>query len=186
MFARFAFGILVAVTAMSSASAESMNADQARKFVANKMFSFNCFDGTRGVGRIFEDGSAIGSVQFSGSGPIRHLRLPTNTLQVRSGAVCASIRGMPFDPCFNLDRYDEASFRGAVSGLGFAYCDFRRQGNVRTLLTRALSRPRSSRANEPTKSADASRSEAAHVEPVSTEPVQRSEPVMELRKSKAE
>ncbi|MBX9710520.1 MAG: hypothetical protein K2X60_05750 [Xanthobacteraceae bacterium] len=186
MFARFAFGVLLAATVVSSAFAEPMNADQARKFVANKMFSFNCFDGTRGVGRIYEDGSAVGSVQFSGSGPIRHLRLPTNTVQVRSGSVCASVRGMPFDPCFNLDKYDEVSFRGAVSGLGFAYCDFRRQGNVRMLLTRALSRPRSSRAGEPTKSADASRSEAAHVEPASTEPAQRSEPVMELRKSKAE
>jgi hypothetical protein len=186
MFVRFAFGFLIAATAMSSAFAESMNADQARKFVANKLFSFNCFDGTRGVGRIYEDGSATGSVQFSGAGAVRHLHLPTNTVQVRSGSVCASIRGMPFDPCFNLDRYDEVSFRGAVSGLGFAYCDFHRQGNVRTLLTRALSRPRSSRASESTKSADASRSEAAHVEPVSTDSTRRSEPVMELRKSKTE
>ena len=32
-------------------------------------------------------------VQFSGSGPIRHVRLPGNTLQVRGQAVCASIKG---------------------------------------------------------------------------------------------
>ncbi len=183
MFVRFAFGFLLAASAVSSASADWMNADQARKFVANKLFSFNCFDGTRGVGRINEDGSAVGSVQFGSSNQVRHMRLPTNTLQVRSGSVCASIRGMPFDPCFNLNKVDEVSFRGSLSGLGFAYCDFRRQGNVRTLLTRALSHPRSSRAAEPTKSADASRPESAPAEPAKTEPVVRSEPVVELRKS---
>ena len=31
------------------------------------------------------------AVQFSGAGPIRHLRLPGNTLQIRGQAVCASI-----------------------------------------------------------------------------------------------
>ncbi len=182
MVARFALGILLAVAAVSSASADWMNADQARKFVANKLFSFNCFDGTRGVGRINDDGSAVGSVQFGSSSQVRHMRLPTNTLQVRSGAVCASIRGMPFDPCFSLNKVDEVSFRGSLSGLGFAYCDFRRQGNVRTLLTRAISRPRSSRI-EPTKSADASRSEAAQSEPAKNV---HSEPVVELRKSTSE
>jgi hypothetical protein len=35
---------------------------------------------------------------------------------------------MPFEPCFNLDKTNEASFRGSVSGLGFAYCDFTRRG----------------------------------------------------------
>ena len=186
MFARFAFGVLLAGSVCSSVLAETMNADEARRFVANKLFTFNCFDGTKGVGRIADDGSATGSVQFSGTGPIRHVRLPSNTLQVRSGSICASIKGMPFDPCFNLNRADEVSFRGAVSGLGFDYCDFRRQGNARTFLTRLISRPRSLRAPESTKSADASRAEAARVEPVSSQPAQRSEPVMELRKSKAE
>jgi hypothetical protein len=32
-------------------------------------------------------------------------------------------------PCFNLDRTDPVSFRGSVSGLRFAYCDFTRRAN---------------------------------------------------------
>jgi hypothetical protein len=181
MFARFALGVLLAGSVAAPVFAEQMGADEARRFVANKLFSFTCFDGTKGAGRIYEDGSATGSVQFSGSGPVRHLRLPTNTLQVRSGSICASIKGMPFDPCFNLNKYDEVSFRGAVSGLGFAYCDFHRQGNVRTFLTRMISRkPRSLRPPDPAKSSekpsDAAQSETARAEV-------HSEPVAELRKS---
>jgi hypothetical protein len=32
------------------------------------------------------------------------------------------------EPCFNVDRTDQQSFRGSVSGLPFAYCDFVRRG----------------------------------------------------------
>jgi hypothetical protein len=170
MIARFAMGILLAGAVTAPVLAEQMGAEEARKFVANKNFSFTCFDGTKGAGRIFDDGSVVGSVQFSGSGPVHHMRLPTNTLQVRSNGVCASIKGMPFQPCFNLEKYDQVSFRGSISGLGFAYCDFHRQGNVRTILTRMLSRPHASRSADATK--------------VSEKPAEvRSEPVAELRKS---
>jgi hypothetical protein len=120
-----------------------MNADEARRFVSGKVFAFTCFDGTRGAGRILDDMGAMGSVQFSGAGPVRHLRLPGNTLQVRGQAVCASIKGIPFEPCFNLDKKDEVSFRGSVSGMGFAYCDFHHQGAAQMLMARALARPRS-------------------------------------------
>ena len=37
---------------------------------------------------------------------------------------------MPFEPCFNLERMDDRSFRGSVSGLGFLYCDFTRRMSV--------------------------------------------------------
>jgi hypothetical protein len=37
---------------------------------------------------------------------------------------------MLFEPCFNLSRLDDRSFRGAVSGMGFAYCDFTRRMSV--------------------------------------------------------
>ncbi len=74
---------------------------------------------------------AQGAVQFGGAGAMRNMRLPVNTIQVRGQQICASIKGMPFDPCFNLNKNDNVSFRGSVSGLGFAYCDFRRQGNGR-------------------------------------------------------
>ena len=110
---------------------------------AGKVFAFTCFDGTRGAGRVLDDGGAAGAVQFSGSGPVRHIRLPGNTLQVRGEAVCASIKGIPFEPCFNLDKKDEHNFRGSVSGMGFAYCDFRHQGAAQMLMARAVARPRS-------------------------------------------
>src|ERR1700750_1583313 len=118
MFARLVLGVVFgAVTAGAMvwpALAGMMNADEARKFVAGKVFVFNCFDGTRGAGRILDDMGAAGAIQFSGQGPIRHLRLPGNTLQIRGQAVCASLRGMPFEPCFNLDKTSEVSFRGSV------------------------------------------------------------------------
>jgi hypothetical protein len=34
---------------------------------------------------------------------------------------------MPFEPCFHLEKTDDRSFRGSLSGLGFAYCDFTRR-----------------------------------------------------------
>ena len=48
-------------------------------------------------------------------------------LRVRGEAVCASLQGMLFEPCFHLEKTDDRSFRGSLSGLGFAYCDFTRR-----------------------------------------------------------
>jgi len=48
-------------------------------------------------------------------------------LRVRGEAVCASLRGMLFEPCFHFEKTDDRSFRGSLSGLGFAYCDFTRR-----------------------------------------------------------
>src|SRR3981189_3953211 len=105
MLARF---VVVAVAAAAviapPLAGEMMNADEARKFVAGKVFAFTCFDGTRGAGRVLDDGGAAGAVQFSGSGPVRQMRLPGNTLQVRGQAVCASIKGLPFEPCLTLHK----------------------------------------------------------------------------------
>src|SRR5436305_7645762 len=149
MLARIVLGDGTAAVTFAPAIAGSMNADEARRFVAGKVFAFTCFDGTRGAGRILDDMGAAGAVQFSGSGPIRHLRLPGNTLQIRGQSVCASLRGMPFEPCFNLDETSEVSFRGSVSGMGFAYCDFRLQGGgSQMLMTRAAARPRAHRSEQ--------------------------------------
>src|SRR5438270_5676314 len=145
MLARLVVGVVTAGAVIAPAMAGMMSADEARRFVAGKVFAFTCFDGTRGAGRVLDDMGASGAVQFSGSGPVRHMRLPGNTLQVRGQAVCASIRGIPFEPCFNLDRKDERSFRGSVSGMGFAYCDFHHQGAAQMLMARAVARPRSLR-----------------------------------------
>jgi hypothetical protein len=154
MVARFVLGAVFAASVAMPAMAGNMTAEEARKFVAGKVFAFSCFDGTRGAGRVFEDGGAAGAVQFSGSGPARNMRLPGNTLQVRGQAICASIKGLPFEPCFNLVKNDERSFRGAVSGMGFAYCDFRHQGG-QMLMARAIARPRSLRAPNAPRTADA-------------------------------
>ncbi|SDT52778.1 hypothetical protein [Bradyrhizobium canariense] len=195
MLARFVLGTVTAGALIAPALAGTMNADEARKFVAGKVFAFTCFDGTRGAGRILDDMGAAGSVQFSGSGPIRHIRLPGNTLQVRGEAVCASIKGIPFEPCFSLDKQDERSFRGSVSGMSFAYCDFHNQGAVQMLLARSVARPRSLHRHE--QSADASRTEVSsrvetpRVENAGIEPVKsetkvepaKSESAPELRRS---
>jgi hypothetical protein len=197
MLARFVLGAIAAGAVIAPALAGQMNADEARRFVAGKVFAFTCFDGTKGAGRILDDMGAAGAVQFSGAGPVRHMRLPGNTLQVRGQAVCASIKGVPFQPCFNLDKKDERSFRGSVSGMAFAYCDFRHQGAAQMLMARAVSRPRSLHAPERSRSADASRAditasvetpkvESARLEPVKSET--RSEPAKsedapELRRS---
>ena len=197
MLARLVLGAVTAGAMIVPALAGMMNADEARRFVTGKVFAFTCFDGTRGAGRVLDDLGATGSIQFSGAGPVRHVRLPGNTLQIRGQAVCASIKGIPFEPCFNLDKRDDRTFRGSVSGLGFAYCDFRHQGAAQMLMARAVARPRSLHASGPTRSADASRTEisarvetpaveSAKLEPVKSET--RAEPAKaesapELRRS---
>jgi len=109
------------------ARADELRADAARSFIAGKHFAYSCFDGTIGNGRIYADGSVIGSIQLQGSGPVRYAHLPAGTLRVSGGRYCASLRGIPFEPCFNVDRTSQVSFRGSISGLGFAYCDFSRR-----------------------------------------------------------
>jgi hypothetical protein len=169
MLARFVLGAVTASALIGPAMAGAMNADEARKFVAGKVFAFTCFDGTRGAGRILDDMGAAGAVQFSGAGPIRHVRLPGNTLQIRGQAVCASIKGIPFEPCFNLDKKDDRSFRGSVSGMGFAYCDFHKHGNAGLEARSRIHSPRRLGPPAMTRAADASRAEVpkseAKVEP---------------------
>src|SRR5437899_7523776 len=193
MLARFVLGAITAAAVIAPALAgQMMSADEARKFVSGKVCAFICFDGTRGAGRVLDDGGATGAVQFSGSGPIRHLRLPGNTLQVRGQAVCASIKGVPFEPCFNLDKKDERNFRGSVSGMGFAYCDFRHQGAAQMLMARAVARPRSLHPQARSGSVEVSARvvtppvESAKIEPVKSEvrpESAKSESGPELRRS---
>jgi hypothetical protein len=50
---------------------------------------------------------------------------------VKGNAVCATLKGLSFEPCFNLDRTGDQSFRGSLSGLGgFMSCDFVRRLNT--------------------------------------------------------
>jgi hypothetical protein len=197
MLARLVLGAVTAGAMVAPALAGMMTADEARRFVAGKVFAFTCFDGTRGAGRILDDLGAAGSVQFSGAGPVRHLRLPGNTLQIRGQSVCASIKGIPFEPCFNLDKQDERSFRGSVSGMGFAYCDFRHQGGGHQMLMARSARPRALHRLSEARAGEASRAETSArvvtpaVESTKLEPVRgeaksgpaKPESAPELRKS---
>ena len=116
---------LSAVAFAAPALAEPLSADAARRFVAGKQFSFTCFEGTVGAGRIFSDGSVAGMLRIQGSGPVRFMRMPAGTLFAKGETVCSHVKGAFFNPCFNLNQTSEKSFRGAVSGFGFAYCDFK-------------------------------------------------------------
>jgi hypothetical protein len=137
--------VLAGLACTFPAKADELRADAARTFIAGKHFAYNCFDGTTGNGRIYADGSVAGYVQMGGSGARRYVVLPSGTLQVKGDRYCAALRGLPFEPCFKVDRTSGVSFRGAISGLGFAYCDFTR-GSARTDLYRRPMRVRDLRA----------------------------------------
>jgi hypothetical protein len=104
--------------------AESLDADTARQFVAGKLFEFTCFDGSHGAGRIYNDGSVVGTIQIHGSGPLLHASLPEGTVRVEGENICASLDGLPLKPCFDVNRTGNQSFRGSVWGMSWAYCDF--------------------------------------------------------------
>jgi hypothetical protein len=134
------FALAVGLLAAVPAVAGEMSAEDARRFVIGKMFNYTCFEGTRGQGRINSDGSVVGSIQFQGAGQVRYAHLPANTLQVKGESVCASLRGLPIQPCFYLERTSDSSFRGSISGLGFAYCEFTRHA-PRAAVAHSVSRP---------------------------------------------
>jgi hypothetical protein len=119
---------LTGLLAVAPALAEPMNAETARRFVAGKLFAFTCFEGSTGTGRIFNDGSVAGVMRVKGNGNTRFMHLPAGTLFPKEGRICSQVKGAFFNPCFDLTKTSDRSFRGAVSGFGFAYCDFTRRG----------------------------------------------------------
>jgi hypothetical protein len=129
------FSMLAANLAVNSASAQELAPEQARAFIAGKLFAYNCFDGTSGVGRIFADGSIIGTVVPPGSNTLRFAHLPAGTIRLTPTSMCAHLQGLPIDPCFKVQKIDYHSFRGSIAGLSFAYCDFH-QRNPRAALAR--------------------------------------------------
>jgi hypothetical protein len=120
--------VLAGIATVLPAAAGELTPEEARHFVAGKLFSYTCFEGTSGVGRILPDGSVLGTIRVGGTGPIRFVNLPAGTIKVKPESVCASVRGMLFEPCFNVEKTSEVGFRGSIAGLGFAYCDFTRRG----------------------------------------------------------
>jgi hypothetical protein len=143
------FGALIAVAACvaTPAFAQQMNAREARAFVVGKLFNYQCFEGTRGAGRIMDNGAVAGTIQFRGSGSTRYAMLPHNTIHVVGDRVCATVKGVPFQPCFNLVKTSHNSFRGSVSGMGFAYCDFVRRD--RPVIAAVEPRGRAGNTSEP-------------------------------------
>jgi hypothetical protein len=119
--------ILAAVSVAVPAAAGELRPDEAKRFIAGKHFSYTCFDGTTGAGRINGDGSVAGTIQVRGSGPAHFVTLPAGTIRVQPDSICASVHGIPFQPCFAVNQTSTRSFRGSISGLGFAYCDFTRR-----------------------------------------------------------
>jgi hypothetical protein len=116
-------GIMAAMPALAA----ELKPEQAKQFIAGKHFSYSCFEGSTGSGRINADGSVIGTIQVRGSGPVHFVTLPTGTIRVQPDSICASVRGLLFQPCFAVNQIDPQRFRGSISGLGFAYCDFTRR-----------------------------------------------------------
>jgi hypothetical protein len=120
--------VLGSLLAVTPVLAEPMNADAARRFVAGKLFSFSCFEGSSGTGRIFNDGSVAGVVRMGGNGNTRFMHLPPGSLYPKGETICSNVKGAFFNPCFDLSKTSDKSFRGAISGFGFAYCEFTRRG----------------------------------------------------------
>jgi hypothetical protein len=133
----FRVAVIVFACALGAASAapafaEELGPEQARAFVVGKLFAYTCFDGTAGMGRIFSDGSVVGTIRPGGRGELRFAALPAGTIRVNSNSVCAHLNGLPLEPCFRVEKIDYRSFRGSLAGLGFAYCDFYQRNNPRS------------------------------------------------------
>ena len=118
---------LAALAVVVPAQAGELKPEEAKQFVAGKYFAYTCFEGTSGAGRINADGSVAGTIRVRGSGPAHFVELPAGTIKVKPASICASVRGVPIEPCFNVVKLDENRFRGSISGLGLAYCTFTRR-----------------------------------------------------------
>src|SRR5215831_16970677 len=103
---------IVAIRAVVPAAAAELRPEEAKYLIAGKYFSYRCFDGTFGRGRINADGSVVGTIQPGGSGPTRVIALPVGTVRVQSDSICASLPGASIQPCFSVTQTDSRSFRG--------------------------------------------------------------------------
>ena len=145
----FKRAVVIALGLMASAPAiaEQLKPEEARRFIAGKLFSFNCFDGTRGSGRMFMP-TARSPARCKSAAAVRCATYACrpDTVQVKTESVCASMHGLPMQPCFTLTKLNSTSFRGSINGLGFAYCDFNGKSGRVDLAT--TTRSRSSRVKE--------------------------------------
>jgi len=185
---RIALTLIALMPAFSATAGEILKPEQVRQFVAGKYFSYTCFEGTSGHGRIQSDGSVAGTIRVRGTGPSRFVTLPPGTIQVKAHAVCASVRGMSMQPCFNVEQTGSDSFRGSVTGLGFAYCQFTRR-NPRLQVAQSdepmsLRSTRSIRRAQTIQAAEVSTD--VPVEPVESAPLPPVDTELQLRSSTSE
>jgi hypothetical protein len=141
MLVRVAVVVCACVLGAVSAIAEELGPEQARAFVVGKQFAYTCFDGTTGMGRIFSDGSVVGTIRPGGRGDVRFAALPPGTIKVDSRAVCAHLNGLLIEPCFTVEKIDYRTFRGSIAGLDFAYCDFFQHNPRAQMISRVPSLP---------------------------------------------
>ncbi len=160
--------IAAGILGIGRAAAEDLGPDQARAFVVGKLFSYTCFEGTAGMGRIFADGSVVGTIRFRGQGQPRFAQLPAGTIRVEGTSMCAHLSSLPITPCFRVQKIDYRSFRGSIAGLGFAYCDFH-QNSPRTRLTSAETEQSTATPIA------AHQSERAEATPIAIHPTERAE-----------
>ena len=123
MFVRSVIVAAGLLAATGPGLAETMNAEAARRFVAGKLFAFNCFDGSTGSGRIFNDGSVAGVVRMRGNGNTRFMHMPPGTLFPKGEAICSHVKGAFFNPCFNLTKTGAQQL--PRRGLGLRLCVLR-------------------------------------------------------------
>ena len=159
MLARFVLGAVTAGAVMAPALAGQMNADEARKFVAGKVFAFTCFDGTRGAGRISTTWAP--RARCSSAAPVRCVTCGCPAIRFRSAARPSARRSRAFrsSPASISTRQTSAASaarsRAWASPIAISVIRARAQ----MLMARAVARPRSLRA--PEQSADASRAEVS-------------------------
>lgn len=140
-------GALLGASLSAPAAAAEMKPEDAKRFIAGKLFSYSCFDGTKGAGRIQADGSVVGTMQVN-SGRMRFVALPAGTIKLTSESICAALPHAIIQPCFNVVQTSPTSFRGSLKALSFAYCDFQRH-NPRMDLARNEQSPTSHTAAVP-------------------------------------
>ena len=116
--------VFACVLGTVAAIAEELRPEEARAFVVGKLFAYTCFDGTAGMARMHNDGSVVGTIRPRGEGQARFAFLPPGSIKVTANSVCAHVPGLPIEPCFKVQKFDHRSFRGSLSGLSFAHCDF--------------------------------------------------------------
>ena len=80
-------GLGAGILGAGSTAAEDLAPKQASAFVVGKLFSYTCFEGTAGMGRIFADGSVVGTIRIHGEGETRFAALPPGTIRVDGPAI---------------------------------------------------------------------------------------------------